>query len=116
MFSGKNNTTSDLSALFAEVKQYINLQKSYIGLELITNLTIMLSTLLVAILLLVLGMIVLLGLTFTLGTWLSSFLGLTIAGAIITGIYFTLAVLVYVMREKWIMRPIANFLSSLLHK
>ena len=114
MFS-TDKTIDSLQALFTEVKHYVDLQKDYIQLDITHKLTVLLSTLILILVLVILGMIALLYLSFTLAYVLRPYVGgLTNSYAIITGGILLLGILVYVFRQRLIIQPLINFLANLL--
>ena len=60
-----DKTIDNLQALFTEVKHYVDLQKDYVKLDITHKLTILISTLILILGLMVLGMIALFYLSFT---------------------------------------------------
>mgnify|MGYP003435501304 FL=1 len=110
-----DKTIDNLQSLFMEVKKYIDLQKDYVKLDITHKLTILLSTLILILVLIVLGMIALLYLSFTLVYILEPHVGgLTISYAIITGGILLMGILIYGLRKRLIIQPLTNFLVNLL--
>ena len=110
-----DKTIDSLQALFTEVKHYVDLQKDYIKLDITHKLTILLSTLILILVLVILGMIALLYLSFTLAYVLEPYVGgLTNSYAIITGGILILGFIIYIFRKKLIIQPLTNFLANLL--
>ena len=110
-----DKTIDNLQNLFMEVKKYIDLQKDYVKLDITHKLTILLSTLILILVLIVLGMIALLYLSFTLVYILEPHVGgLTISYAIITGGILLMGILIYGLRKRLIIQPLTNFLVNLL--
>lgn len=110
-----DKTIDNLQSLFMEVKKYIDLQKDFVKLDITHKLTILLSTLILILVLIVLGMIALLYLSFTLVYILEPHVGgLTISYAIITGGILLMGILIYGLRKRLIIQPLANFLVNLL--
>ncbi|MBQ3191706.1 MAG: phage holin family protein [Bacteroidaceae bacterium] len=114
MFS-TDKTIDNLQTLFTEVKHYVDLQKDYVKLDITHKLTILLSTLILILVLVVLGMIALFYLSFTLAYVLEPLVGgLTTSYAIITGGILLLGALIYGCRQRLIIQPLTNFLANLL--
>lgn len=110
-----DKTIDSLQALFTEVKHYVDLQKDYVKLDITHKLTVLLSTLILILVLVVLGMIALLYLSFTLAYVLRPFVGgLTNSYAIITGGILLLGILIYLFRQRLIIQPLTSFLANLL--
>lgn len=110
-----DKTIDNLQSLFMEVKKYIDLQKDYVKLDITHKLTILLSTLILILVLIVLGMIALLYLSFTLVYILEPHVGgLTISYAIITGGILLMGILIYGLRKRLIIQPLTKFLVNLL--
>lgn len=113
MFS-TDKTIDSLQALFTEVKHYVDLQKDYVKLDITHKLTVLLSTLILILILVVLGMIALLYLSFTLAYVLEPHVGgLTMSYAIITGLILVVIGAVYFFRQKFIIQPLTRFLANL---
>jgi len=109
-----DKTIDNLQSLLTEVKKYIDLQKDYVKLDITHKLTILLSTLILILILVVLGMIALFYLSFTLAYVLEPFVGgLTISYAIITGGILLISLLVYLFRQRLIIQPLTDFLANL---
>ena len=110
-----DKTIDSLQALFTEVKHYVDLQKDYVKLDITHKLTILLSTLILILVLVILGMIALLYFSFTLAYVLEPYVGgLTNSYAIITGGILILGFIIYIFRKKLIIQPLTNFLANLL--
>ena len=113
MFS-TDKTIDNLQSLFAEVKHYVDLQKDYIKLDITHKLTVLLSTLMLILVMVVLGMIALLYLSFTLAYVLEPLVGgLTVSYAIITGFILVVIGVIYLFRRKFIVQPLTNFIANL---
>lgn len=114
MFSSDKNIES-LQQLYQEVKQYVNLQRDYVKLELVEKLTILGTSLLLVLILIILGIIALFYLSFTLAYILEPLVGsLKGSFAIITGMIILLIIGIVVMRKRLIEKPLVNFLANLL--
>ena len=110
-----DNTIDNLQCLFTEVKQYVDLQKDYIKLDITHKLTVLLSTLILILVLVVLSMIALFYLSFTLAYLLEPHVGgLINSYAIITGGIVLLGLFIYWFRQRLIIQPLTNFLANLL--
>jgi hypothetical protein len=110
-----DKTIDSLQALFTEVKHYVDLQKDYIKLDITHKLVVLLSTLILILVLVVLGMIALFYLSFTLAYVLEPHVGgLMNSYAIITGGIILLGGVIYGFRRQLIIRPLTNFIANLL--
>ena len=110
-----DKTIDSLQALFTEVKNYVDLQKDYIKLDITHKLIVLLSTLILILVLVVLGMIALFYFSFTLAYVLEPHVGgLMNSYAIITGGIILLGVLIYWLRQQLIIRPLTTFIANLL--
>lgn len=113
LFSSSKNIET-IERIVREIKEYINLQKEFVRLDLISKLTIMLSALIVGALLFVMGMMVILFLAIAGGTLLGDWLGSTALGyALVSLLLIVMAVVVYCSRRRLFVRPITRFLSNL---
>lgn len=107
--------TSQMGHLFDEGRQYWNLQKQYLGLHTAEVLTRLLSTVALVLILILVGSLVLLFGSFALAFWLGDLLGSSMWGfGIIALVVLLLAVVIYVNRTAWIVRPTTRFLVGLL--
>ena len=109
-----DKTIDSLQALFTEVKHYVDLQKDYVKLDITHKLTVLLSTLILILILVVLGMIALFYLSFTLAYILEPHVGgLVNSYAIITAGILLIGVVLYWLRQRLIIQPLTNFLANL---
>ena len=109
-----DKSIDNLTELFKEVKKYLKLQGEYVKLDLVENLTILLSTLTLIFVLIILGTMAAFYLSFMLVYVLASATGSLVAGyAIIGGILILLAFIIYRLRQKLIFQPMVNFLARL---
>ena len=114
MFS-TDKTIDNLQALFTEVKHYVDLQKDYVKLDISHKLTVLLSTLILILILVVLGMIALFYLSFTLAYILEPHVGgLVNSYAIITVGILLIGGIIYGCRQRLIIQPLTTFLANLL--
>lgn len=110
-----DKTIDNLQSLFTEVKNYMELQKDYIKLDIAHKLIVLLSTLILILVLVVLSMIALFYLSFTLAYLLEPHVGgLINSYAIITGGILLLGLFIYWFRQRLIIQPLTNFLANLL--
>ena len=109
-----DKTIDNLQSLFTEVKHYVDLQKDYVKLDITHKLTVLLSTLILILVLVVIGMIALLYLSFTLAYVLEPHVGgLMNSYAIITGVILLIGALIYLFRQRLIVQPLTTFLANL---
>lgn len=109
-----DKTIDNLQSLVTEIKKYVDLQKDYVKLDITHKLTVLLSTLILILVLVVLGMIALLYLSFTLAYVLEPHVGgLMNSYAIITGVILLIGALVYLFRQRLIVQPLTTFLANL---
>lgn len=109
-----DKSIDNLQQLFAELKKYAELQKDYIKLDIVEKLTILLSTLILVLVLLVLGMIALFYLSFTLAYVLESHVGgLMVSYGIISVCIMALIALIAIFRKRLIIQPMVHFLANL---
>lgn len=114
MFSSGRNIES-IGKLFLEFKNYLELQKEYVKLSTAEKLTVMLSAIITVAVLLVLGAIVLLFLTFALAYFLGDALGsLPVGFSIIAALILILMGLFYVNRNRFVIQPLARFITKLI--
>jgi membrane associated rhomboid family serine protease len=113
--STKDHSIESFEQLFGEVKQYLKLQKEYSLIKLTSKLSVLLSTLLLVIVFLVLGMAALFYLLLALAYAFEPLVGsLGWSYAIIGCIALLILLLIAVFRRKLIVEPTVNFLAHLL--
>lgn len=113
MFSGDKNLEL-ISQLFADAKRYAELRLQLTKVDLVSKLAILLAALILGAVLFMLFTIVILFLSYTAAAMLATWLGsMSAAYAVIAGCYFLVAVVVYANRRRWIVTPLARFLSKL---
>lgn len=97
--------------LFLLVKEYIQKQKESISLGAAESMTRLLFALTVGFLLFLLGSIVLLLGSFALAFWLNEIMDSTTIGfAILAGAILMLTIILWLMRRRWILQPIAKLM------
>lgn len=111
---GNDKTIDNLQTLFNEVKKYVELQKDYVKLDIVQKLTVLVSTLILILTLMILGMIALFYLSFMLVYILEPHVGgLTTSYAIISGCILLFIAGIYLCRQRLIIRPLTRFLANL---
>lgn len=113
MFADDKSIES-LRQLFFEFKEYLKLQKDYTRLEVTEKLSILLSTLIVVLLAVILGMMALFYISFTLVYLLAPALGSLLAGfGVIAAFQVLLILLLFVFRKQLIVNPMVRFIAGL---
>lgn len=111
-----SDTKNNFKQLFDDTKQYVKLQTDYLRVQSVEKLTILLSTILIALIILIFAAGALFYLFFTLAYAISPFVGgLAVSFAIITLLYLILIAILYVFRKKWVLNPILNLLMKLFY-
>ena len=109
-----DNSIENIQQLFFDFKKYLKLQKKYTQLEVAEKLTILLSTLILVLLVVILGMVALFYLSFTLAYILDPIVGgLMVSFAMISCFHILLIVLIVVFRKKIIINPMTKFIAGL---
>ena len=104
----------DYENLWGDLKKFLSLQYDYVRLTALEKLVVLLSTLAMAVVLLVLIACVLFYLSFALVFLISEAIGcLWGAYLIVSGLFVALTLVVYVMRRKLIIDPVSKFLTRL---
>lgn len=112
LISDKN--INNIRELVKELKEYIANQKDYVKLELTEKLSIIMSTILLAIVLILLGVVILFYLSFSLVHLLEPYVGgLVNSYAIVAGFLLLLGGIIYLLRKKIFVEPIVNFMAKL---
>lgn len=113
MFIDDNNI-QNVRQLVRELKAYVEMQKEYTKLELTEKFTILFSTLIFAIVLILLGLVVLFYLSFSFAYLLAPYVGgLPASYAIIAGVVLLFVIAVIIFRKNLIINPMANFIANL---
>ncbi len=104
----------DNENLWGDLKKFLSLQYDYVRLTALEKLVVLLSTLAMAVVLLVLIACVLFYLSFALVFLISEAIGcLWGAYLIVSGLFVALTLVVYAMRSKLIIDPVSKFLTRL---
>jgi O-antigen ligase len=113
-FSREDRSIESFEELFAELKQYLKLQKEFVFIKLTSKLAVAFSMLVLVTVLLILGVAAVFYFLFALAYALQPCMGLPLSFCLIGGIAVLLIVLILIFRKKWIIRPTVNFLAHLL--
>ena len=109
-----DNSIENIQQLFFDFKKYLELQKKYTQLEVAEKLTILLSTLILVLLVVILGMVALFYLSFTLAYILDPIVGgLMVSFAMISCFHILLIALIVAFRKKIIINPMTKFIAGL---
>ncbi len=109
------DTQENISKLFVETGEYAGLYKQYAQKKLSEKVTSLLSGIIVAFVVVLIGSAVLLLLFFALAYWLGDLLGSTPLGfACLTLLALLLLLIVYLCRGPWIVAPITRLVSNAL--
>ena len=109
-----DKSIENIQQLFSEFKKYIELQKEYTQLEVTEKLTILLSTLILILVVVILGMVALFYLSFTLAYILDPIVGgLMVSFAIIAALQVILILLIVMFRKQLIVNPMVKFIAGL---
>lgn len=115
MFSD-DNSIDNLKGLFIEVKRYVELQKEYAELEIVEKLTKLISTLIMGIILISLGVMALFYLLSAFAYFIAPYVGLAAAYGIIVITILLIFAIIYIFRKKLIVDPTVNYLVNLFLK
>ena len=107
-----DNSIENIQQLFFDFKKYLELQKKYTQLEVAEKLTILLSTLILVLLVVILGMVALFYLSFTLAYILDPIV-LMVSFAMISCFHILLIALIVAFRKKIIINPMTKFIAGL---
>ncbi len=113
--SGKNYT-ENFSELLQEVKRYVGLQKSFIMLDTADKLTVILSTVAIAVVCFVIGVMVLFFLTFALAYWIGQLADNMAVGFLcIAAMQLVLLLVAWRKRNDWIIQPLARMMARIFY-
>lgn len=114
MMFADDKSIENFRQLFIEFKKYLNLQKEYAKLEITEKLTTLLSALVLLLVVVIFGMVALFYLSFALAYVLGPHVGgLMVSFSIIACFHILLIILVIVFRKKLIINPMVNFIAGL---
>ncbi len=113
MLSSDKNVES-LANLIETLKDYIGLQKEYLKLDVIDKVVRLVTALVLAIILFILGVAALFYLSFAFVYWMEPLTGTAWAFFIVAVTFAILLVLVYNKRKSWIEQPLVRFLTNTL--
>lgn len=114
MLFGKGQTTEQMTNLFSEARNYLDLQRRNLSLETTEVLTRLLTGIALWGIIILVGAIILLFASFALAYLLGNWLGNEVWGfAIIAGVLLIITLLIYVNRTAWIAIPVGKFMISL---
>lgn len=112
-----NDSINNVRELIQDFKKYLELQKEYTKLEITEKLTIIISSVLLAVVLAILGMIVLFYLSLAFVYLLAPYVGgLIVSFTITAAIILLVMLMVYIFRKQLIITPLVNFLVNLFAK
>lgn len=97
----------------AELKNFVQLRVRLARLDFVDKMTVLLSALVLGAILFLLATIVILFLSYTAALALARVMGDTAAFGLVTSVYAALAIIVYMLRKKLVIDPMANFLGNL---
>lgn len=113
MLSSDKNV-ENIGQLVQLLKNYVELQKEYLKLDVIDKIVRLITALTLTIVLLLLGIAVLFYLSFACVYWLDPLTGTALAFFIIAIFFLALLLLVFLNRKTWIERPLVRFLAGVL--
>lgn len=113
MFSSNHNIKT-LEDLVVEIKRYLELQKTYVTLDFVSKLIVLLSALILGVILILLGAVAFILVAFCAASFVGDLTGSqTIGYASIALLFILIAVVIFINREKWITARIVKFLGNL---
>ncbi len=109
-----DKSIENIQQLFIEFKKYLELQKQYTKLEITEKLTALLSTLILVLMVIIVGMVALFYLSFTIAYMLTPYVGsVTMSFGIITCFHLLLVVLLVSFRKAIIINPMLKFIAGI---
>ena len=113
MLSSDKNV-ENIGQLVQLLKNYVELQKEYLKLDVIDKIVRLITALTLTIVLLLLGIAFLFYLSFACVYWLEPLTGTALAFFLIALFFLALLVIVFLNRKTWIERPLVRFLADVL--
>jgi len=113
MLSSDKNVES-IAQLVEVLKQYLDLQKEFLKLNVIEKVVQLVTALTIAIVFILLAGAVLFYLSFALAHWMAPLTGLGMAFFLVALLYLALLLVVFLNRKVWIERPLVRFLANTL--
>ena len=108
-------TTTQMSQLFEQIRQYLSLQKKILSLQSVEILTQLFSAIALTAIFILVGFLVVLFGSFALAYWIGELLNSHILGfAIIAGVLLLCTILIWMNRTSWIVLPTTRFMIKLL--
>ena len=113
MLSSDKNVET-IAQLIEVLKHYLGLQTEYLKLDVIDKVVRLFTAFALAVVFFMILIAVLLYLSFAFAFWLASFTGTALAFLIVGLFHLLLFVACFLMRNKWIEKPLVRFLAGLL--
>lgn len=113
MLSSDKNVET-IAQLIEVLKHYLGLQTEYLKLDVIDKVVRLFTAFALAVVFFMILIAVLLYLSFAFAFWLASFTGTALAFLIVGIFHLLLFVAFFLMRKKWIEKPLVHFLAGLL--
>ena len=107
------NYSENLQSLWSETKNYLELQKEYLLMDTAEKLTVLLSAVATAAVLLILGMVALFFFVIAFALWLANIVGGVWSFAIMGGSMIALMVVIFIYRKRWIIQPLSRLVVGL---
>lgn len=109
----EKNTQETLSEMLAEAKRYYSLEKKYLRYSAAEQLTKIISSIVVAVVLAIVGFVVFVFLGLAVVNWLGSITGnMGLCYALYALLLLVLLVVFYLNRRRWVMLPLARFMTK----
>ncbi len=106
--------SNSIQSLWTEAKNYLELQKEYLKLDSAEKLSRLLSAIVTVAVCLTLGLVALFFFVIALAFWLAKLVGAAWSFTIMGGVMVLFIIIVFVVRKRWIVQPIARFVAGLL--
>ena len=113
MLSSDKNVET-IAQLIEVLKHYLGLQTEYLKLDVIDKVVRLFTAFALAVVFCMIIIAVLLYFSFAFAFWLASFTGTALAFLIVGLFHLLLFVAFFLMRKKWIEKPLVHFLAGLL--
>lgn len=100
--------------ILEEVKKLCGLHVENVKLQLTEKLTLLLAKIMIVMIVLIMAIVAMIFMTIAFAQWIKNFIEPSLAYCIVASFYVLIALIVYILRRKLIIDPIARFISRVI--